>query len=288
MGENELVKAILNGTSLDPRLIVPNGDDGVVLQSHYPTTLSVDAHIENVHFRREWSSLHDIGSRAVMAAMSDLLAMRAHPCGALVSLSLPNINEGVEIMNGVKHALKECGALLLGGNISKGSELQIHTTVCGEQRLPPLTRSGATPGEGIYVTGPLGLAHEGLRLLTAGLPPSTAHEQNCLEHFLRPKIDFSKIILLDTATAGLDVSDGLLLDLSRLCRASGVGAELRLDASLLHGGDDYEVVFTSPTDVKGAMRIGTVTQEKTLCAFDALGKSFDLTRISHGYEHDAE
>jgi thiamine-monophosphate kinase len=145
---------------------VPRGDLLVV---------SVDSAIEGRHFRPAWLSPTEIGYRAVAAALSDIAAMAARPRGVLVALAVPETwrDRLDAIADGIGEAVTLGNTRILGGNLSTAGELSITTTVLGSVFVP-LARSGAGPGDRIYVTGTLGGAAAALAQLLAGEPP-TAH-----------------------------------------------------------------------------------------------------------------
>lgn len=147
------------------------GDDAAILAaSPHPTVLSVDASIEGVHFERRFAPLPALAARAFTAAVSDLAAMAATPRAALVSLVLPDADLSVvrALAEGLAEGARRYGCPVVGGNLARGRELQIHTTVVGAQRRPALTRDGARAGDDLWVTGTVGGAHVGLTALATG------------------------------------------------------------------------------------------------------------------------
>src|SRR4051812_1740556 len=140
-------------------LAVGIGDDAAVLRPPRGESLvlTTDAAIADIHFKRAWLTWAEIGYRAVTAALSDLAAMAATPSGVLVSLALsPEALDGVsEIADGIGDAARSAGALILGGNVVRAATASITTTAVGAA-FAPLARSGARPGDLLYVTGSLG------------------------------------------------------------------------------------------------------------------------------------
>lgn len=282
------------------------GDDAVVLPSTLlkgSAVLSVDAALEGRHFQRSWLSPEAIGARSVRAALSDLAAMAARAHGVLLSLVLPEAMDASAfeaLMEGAALATQEAGATLMGGNLSAGEALALHTTVLGD--LPggraALSRCGAQAGDALCVTGPLGEAALGLNALQQGLKAPTAIER---WRTLRQRLDLSEA-LAATASAAIDISDGLLVDAARLAEASGLHARLetpqlqlasaedlprelqacRLERAL-SGGEDYELLFACRQPPPWAQRIGELVPAEG----DAAGRIFvdGHARTAKGYDH---
>lgn len=270
--EDELLAALRTRLATDdPRVREGIGDDAAVLADGL--VLSVDAAVEGTHFRRDWLSLVDVGYRGTVAALSDLAAMGAAPVAVLSSLVSPDASDGLAVMDGVGEAAHAYGAAVIGGNVARAPHLALHTTVVG-RAATSWTRAGAQVGDAIYVTGTVGAAALGWRSLAAKAELSTYAAR-----WRRPRARFDLVPQL-APNACLDVSDGVALDLGRLCAASGVGARVELDrlpveegfheaaASLgedpdalaLGGGEDYELLFTMPAslDPEVATRIGEI------------------------------
>jgi thiamine-monophosphate kinase len=249
-------------------IVVGIGDDAAVLaQGAGSLVWTVDSAVEGVHFRREWATLRDIGWRSFMAAASDLAAMGATPRGALSSLILPESftdAELDELAEGQADAAQALGTAVIGGNLSRGSELSITTSVLGET-LRPILRSGARPGDAVALVGPLGMAAAGLEALKRGLVDPAVERASL--HWRRPNALIGEgRTAAPIASAGIDLSDGLALDASRLAAESGVsivleeerlraigGQELADAARVLSldplelalgGGEDYSLLMT--------------------------------------------
>src|SRR5690349_14773249 len=202
------------------------GDDAAVLSVARGDSIiaSVDAFIENRHFRRDWLTPREIGRRAVVAAMSDLAAMAARPIGVLLALVVPSDwrAELETLTDGFSEAVAECGAVVVGGNMSDGDELSITTTVLGGA-FAPLARNGARPGDKVYVTGRLGAPAAALERLGRGEDPGLFRERFAQPH---PRLAEARWLAEHGATAAVDVSDGIVADLRHLAAASGVRIEL--------------------------------------------------------------
>lgn len=249
------------------------GDDAAILRQSpkLEWVVSCDSSLEGVHFRDDSHPPESIGHKSLARAVSDLAAMGSRPRYFLLALALPAAKTGRwldRFAAGMAKAARELNIRLIGGDTSKNQSVMISITVLGEIAAgQAITRSGARPGDLIYVSGQLGRAQLGLELILRGL----AHRRS-LRRFLQPHL-YPKIPLalgqwLATrrlATAMMDISDGLSTDLARLCDASGVGARIwarkipkvKIPAVLahlnlaalelaLHGGDDYGLLFTVP------------------------------------------
>jgi len=207
---------------------------------------TTDLLIEDVHFRRSTHSASDIGYTAAARGLSDLAAMGAAPRFLMLSLALPKWADS-RFAGRVFAGLREHGVPLSGGDLSHAPLLICDIVACGSARRgTSLRRSGARPGDSIYVSGSLGGSALGLaighgRALHRHLRPEP---RIALGEYLRAR---------KKATAAMDLSDGLSLDLARLCRESGVAAEIEAPPifpgatieQALHGGEDYELLFTS-------------------------------------------
>lgn len=284
------------------------GDDCAVLNpSAYPRVWTVDAMVEGVHFTRALMTLEQAAYRAFMAAASDLAAMGAAPVAALSALTLPSAFSDDELRllaSGLARAAQLCACPIVGGNLARAEELTLTTSVLGECRGPVITRQGARPGDGVFVTGPVGGSALGLRALQAGY--SDARFEAAISCFRAPRarLDLAAQVAA-IASAAIDISDGLAQDLDHVCRASGVGIELdaasipRLPgfaaaaqvlgvdplALALSGGEDYELAFTAPAAPRElATRIGTVVAGTRVCARDAQGRELVL---APGFDHFA-
>lgn len=259
------------------------GDDAATVELPRGDALvaSVDAAVEDVHFRRGWLTAREIGHRAAAAALSDLAAMGAAPLGMLLAIAIPDAwrPDLLEIADGVGDVARRWKAPILGGNTTRGRELSITTTVLGSV-YGPLQRSGVKPGDRLYVTGRLGASAASLSALLANAEPDPRHR----EKFARPepRIDEARWLAAMGATAAIDVSDGLVADLGHLAAASGVRIELDLDhIPVAHGvsptdaassGEEYELIVSArePLDL-----------EAFVAAF-----RLPLTPIAHAIEGD--
>ena len=309
ISEDELVRAIRKVLSGDaPGVTVGIGDDAAVVDTgRHDTVLTTDMLVEGVHFDRDSASAHDIGHKALTVNVSDVAAMGGSPRFGLVSIGIPPDAETswvMELYGGIREAAGEYGMAVIGGDTNRAGKIVLSVTVVGViARNHAVTRSGARPGDRLAVTGSLGAAAGGLRL--AQSDPHHVREalasdwgRRLVQAHLRPqaRVGEAETLASAGATAMIDLSDGLALDLSRLCAESGVGATLVLadipvadgledlaktfDGKLdplelaLHGGEDYELLAALPADAvqeaaeriaehfgTGLSVIGTVTEE---------------------------
>lgn len=255
-------------------VILGIGDDAAIIRKSQQQwwLLSIDSQIENIHFRRDYTSPRMLGHKALAVNLSDIAAMGGAPRFALLSLHLPNDTDPSfveELLAGMLALADQHATILIGGDVAASrSGLTLTVTIIGECAAGrALRRDGARPGDWIFVTGKLGLAAIGLRLLQHGYryaPDLPAHvHQPVLAHLQpTPRLNVGRALAeRQLATALIDISDGLSTDLHHICHASGVGAVLHaadlpivkeppeeahltaLDAAL-NGGEDYELLFT--------------------------------------------
>ncbi|MFQ6015848.1 MAG: thiamine-phosphate kinase [Anaerolineae bacterium] len=260
-------------------VVVGVGDDVAVLRTSQGKYLLVtcDIQLEGSHFLRDSITPHQLGRKAVAINLSDIAAMGGVPRHLLISLGLPQ-ETTVEYVDALYHGFREeattFGVDIVGGNMARSPEgLIIDIFLLGEVEPEHLLlRSGARPGDRVLVTGRLGEAAAGLALfLDAALECHEVDAQQVKEAFLTPTprvIEGQVIGRSGLATAMIDISDGLANDLRHICQSSGVGARLwaeglpispttRRVAALvgkdaqemaLHGGEDYELLFTTSPD----------------------------------------
>jgi thiamine-monophosphate kinase len=264
-GEFEIISRYFSRANRRSDVVLGIGDDAALLQVPADRRLvaAMDTIVEGVHFP-VGTAAHCIGHRALAVNLSDLAAMGAEPAWALISLSLPESSpDWLEGFSGGFHDIaRRYNVALVGGDTVRGP-LVITVQVLGFIEADhALTRSGARPGDLVYVSGIPGEAAAGLAVIQRELAGGDAGEllQRCF-NFPEPRVALGRV-LRTLASAAMDVSDGLLGDLGKLCEASGCSAQLEIDrlpvsSSMcalfdaaaverfaLSGGDDYELLFT--------------------------------------------
>lgn len=253
-------------------VVVGPGDDAAAIRpaADHLLLFTVDAMVEDIHFRRRWMPPRDLGWKAMAQNISDIAAMGGAPTYALVCLSAPAGSQAAfvdQLYDGLDDAAAEYGAVIVGGDVvGSTSQLAISVSLLGEvQENLLLRRSGARPGDVLMATGCLGDAAAGLRLLEAGLAPAAAEEEAVARHLRpAPRVDQARLLARSGAvTAAIDISDGLAGDAARIAQESGVGVRLYADCVpvgpactrvaerlnldpltlALAGGEDYELLL---------------------------------------------
>ncbi|XOV83588.1 MAG: thiamine-phosphate kinase [bacterium] len=277
-----------------PWVTLGPGDDAAVMRQSPGTdaVASIDTLVADVHFPASASPFH-IGYRALMVSLSDLAAMAAVPRYVLVALTLPAAEVAWvgELAKGMAAAARACDTYICGGNVARGP-LSITVSVHGEVPAgKAVTRSGAQPGDTLYVSGPLGLAAACVRQQSYVVQD----ELNALQraYFLpQARFDLLEVLRAD-AHACIDISDGLLADAQHLAEASGVEINIFRKAlalaqgvtlqDVLHGGDDYQILATAAVPLAGMVSLGEVRSAQT-----GAGVSLDsVLQQPQGYNHFA-
>ncbi len=298
----ERIRAMLPGP---PPGEVWIGDDAAVVASPSGLLLlAADMVVAGVHGDLELVGLDDLGWKVLAVNVSDLAAMGGRPERALVSVAGPAETDIELLYAGLSAAARDYACPVVGGDLANAGTLVVSVAVTGT--LPwgrPVLRSGAGPGDRLWVTGPLGASAAGLAYLRAAgsqPPPPESPEASAVRAHRRPRarVAEGQAAAAAGATAMIDVSDGLSLDLDRLAWASGVGVVLddvpvaagaTLDDAL-GGGEDYELVFAAPDPraVLGAFAAGGLRPPLCIgtCSADRLERRLQgmPLRVS-GWQH---
>jgi thiamine-monophosphate kinase len=264
--ELALVERIRRGAGRSRQLSLGIGDDCAIYRPVAGEELlfTTDLLIEDVHFRRETHRAADVGYKTLARGLSDIAAMGGAPKLCLVSLALAEWTDERWVdgfYKGLLELARATKTALAGGDVARADKVMADIVVCGSAPAgTALRRSGAKPGDGIYVSGALGGSALGLE----------SRKGRAWKKHLRPEPRLKLGAALRTrlgATSCMDLSDGLSIDLHRLCVESRVSAELDGDlplfpgasvAQALHGGEDYELLFTLPAGTKAPRSIAGV------------------------------
>jgi thiamine-monophosphate kinase len=287
------------------------GDDCAVLRVPVGRDLltTTDFSLEGVHFRREWHPAESVGHRCLARGLSDIAAMGGEPLAVFVSLALPPKlpQKWVdEFTKGLLKLAQQFGVPLAGGDTAQSpSGVLADIVVLGSvPRGKAVLRSGARPGDRIYVTGLLGGSAAILSLLFSRRK-KLAPRPFPTHFFPVPRIEQGRVLRAKNfASSMIDISDGLSTDLSHLCDESGVGAEIWAEAIprafvgkpveldlALHGGEDYELLFTArprhrvPSQISGVpiTCVGRITRRKRVVLVNKAGAQSRLQ--PRGWEH---
>jgi thiamine-monophosphate kinase len=314
------------GPATNPSVRTGIGDDCAVLrlrpqiggrgknkQRQDDVLVTTDFSLEGIHFQRDWHSPESVGHRCLARGLSDIAAMGGEPVAAFLSLALPRgLPRGwVDgFTQGLLTLARRFGVALAGGDTAESPDgILADIVVVGTvSKGKSVLRSGARPGDRIYVSGELG----GSAAVVAEMgkkPKRKLNPQDYLRHFFpEPRIELARILREKRlASAMIDTSDGLSTDLAHICEESGVGAEIlaeaiprasvgkparEVDLQLsLHGGEDYQLLFTAPrgkripshvADVPITM-IGHIIRRRTMFLISKNGVRRELP--ARGWEH---
>jgi thiamine-monophosphate kinase len=288
LGEFGLVGAFVRRFEQGPSVYVGPGDDAAVLRTPKGhVVVSTDLLVEGRHFRRDWATATDVGHRAAAQNLSDVNAMGGRAIALTVGLALPPDLPAqwvLDLADGIAAEAALVGASIIGGDITRGTEVVVAITVLGECSVAPVLRSGAAAGDVLAIAGRQGWAAAGLAVLGRGFRSPRAV---VLAH-QRPEPPYAAGLRAAEAgaTSMIDVSDGLVADVGHLATDSGVaidiwsgafeideplhavGAALGVDpiSFVLGGGEDHPLVATFPAGSalpEGFRAIGAVTATDT-------------------------
>jgi thiamine-monophosphate kinase len=258
------------------------GDDCAVLRlpPRHEALVTTDFSLEGIHFRREWHPAESVGHRCLTRGMSDIASMGGEPRAAFLSLALPRDLPQAWVdrfLGGLLKLARRVGVGLAGGDTaeSPGGLLADIMVLGSVPKGKAILRSGARAGDRIYVSGELGGSAAALRKMMEK-PKCKLKPADFPRHFFpEPRVQLGRLLReKGLASAMIDVSDGLSTDLAHICEESGVGAELQAEAIpraaigkaghevdleiALHGGEDYELLFTAARSKKVPARIAGV------------------------------
>jgi thiamine-monophosphate kinase len=294
------------------------GDDCAVLpkDSNSDLVITVDMLVEDVDFRLDWATPDALGHKALSVSLSDIAAMGGTPKWSMLSIGIPEkVWNGKFVDKFYSGWFKLAGdhkVELIGGDVSRTPDKVVIDSIVGGEvrRGKAVMRSGAKPGDSIFVTGSLGGAAGGLSVLESqsGRPINGIKKRRLVNRLLRPipRIEIGRYLSrFGIATSMIDVSDGLAADLYHLCEASSVGALIELDkipvdpnlaaiekeniAFALGGGEDFELLFTSRKKIishgkfADLSRIGEVTSNAGIVEVVENNSTRELPRT--GFQH---
>jgi thiamine-monophosphate kinase len=305
-GKNPAIRTGIGDDCAVLRLLAKNGKAA-------DTLVTTDFTLEGIHFRREWHSPGSVGHRCLTRGLSDIAAMGGEPVAAFLSLALPRDLPQSWVGRFARSLISladRYGVTLAGGDTAESpngilADIIVVGTV---PKNKAILRSGARLGDGIYVSGELGGSAAAL-LEMRTKPKRKLNPRDYPRHFFpEPRIELGRILREKSlASAIIDTSDGLSTDLAHICEESGVGAELQaesiprarvgkpsrqVDLQLaLHGGEDYELLFTAPRKTRIPSRlagvpitqIGHITRGTKIFLFNRRGVGHRLE--PHGWEH---
>jgi thiamine-monophosphate kinase len=305
----------------NPAIQTGIGDDCAVLRlmpgrgkiKETDTLVTTDFTLEGIHFRRDWHSAESVGHRCLARGLSDIAAMGGEPVAAFLSLALPRDLPQSWVGRFARSLVslaEKYGATLAGGDTSESpngilADIVVVGTV---PRGKAVLRSRALPGDCIYVSGELGGSAAALRQMRKK-PKRKLNPREYPRHFFpEPRIELGRTLReKGLVSAMIDTSDGLSTDLAHICEESGVGAELQAEAIprarvgkptrevalqfALHGGEDYELLFTAPRGKRVPSRIagipitqiGYITRGSQIFLRNGGGVGYELQPL--GWEH---
>lgn len=308
-----MIAAIRRRAGSGRGVVLGIGDDCAILRipPGHEALVTTDFSLEGMHFRREWHPPEAVGHRCLVRGLSDISAMGGEPIAAFLSLAAPQDlpQSWVDgFLKGLLRLAEASGISLAGGDTaeSPGSVLADIVVVGSAPKGKAIRRSGARPGDRIYVTGSLGGSAAALDLLFSG---RKLQAENFPQHFHPiPRLSVGQFLReKKLASTMIDISDGLSTDLAHICEESGVGAEIVAEAIprskigkpahevdlkfALHGGDDYELIFTAPRSKRVPSRIvgvrvtqiGKITRGRRMVLINSQGKCSELR--PQGWQH---
>jgi thiamine-monophosphate kinase len=315
LAEKAIIARIRRLAKLRGGILAGIGDDCAVLGllPGQEVLVTTDFSLEGIHFRREWHPAESVGHRCLTRGLSDIAAMGGDPRAAFLSLALPRELPQAWVDGFLRGLLKLAGRFgvgLAGGDTAESPNgVLADIVVLGSvPKGKAILRSGARPGDRVYVSGELGGSAAALRRMVEN-PKRKLKPAGFPKHFFpEPRVQLGRFLReKGLASSMIDVSDGLSTDLAHICEESGVGAEVqagaiplaaigkpanRVDLQLaLHGGEDYELLFTAPAGKRVPARIagvsitliGNITRSRKIVLRNEDGASHELHPL--GWEH---
>ena len=313
--EKALIARIRRQARGEGNLVAGIGDDCAVLRlpAGNEALVTTDFSLEGIHFRRDWHPAESVGHRCLTRGLSDIAAMGGEPIAAFLSLALPRQLPQAWVdgfVRGLLQLATRAGVKLAGGDTaeSPGGVVADIVVLGSVPKGKAILRSGAKPGDRIYVSGELGSSAAAVAEMMKH-PKRKLNPRHFPGHFFpEARLALGRMLReKGLASAMIDTSDGLSTDLAHLCQESGVGAELAAVAIpaawigkparevderfVLHGGEDYELLFTVPTgkrvpaELAGVRltEIGVVMRGKKIFVRNAKGVGYEL--VAQGWEH---
>lgn len=265
-GEFELIARLTAKLRHGRRTLLGPGDDCAILApARYPQLVTIDSIVEGVHFTLDWSTPEVLGARALSVNLSDIAAMGGVPTACVVNLAIrPGLSGRFfdRLYAGLGAAATAAGVDIVGGNVTSAAALAITITLMGDARGVVLRRDAAQSDDEIFVTGTVGDAALGWRILAGKLVVRAPSRKFLIDRFLQPHPRLTagqRLARIIPVPAAIDISDGLWQDLGHVLERSGVGAEIEAAAIplspayravmgddlelALGGGEDYELLF---------------------------------------------
>lgn len=313
--EKALIARIRRQASITPGVVAGIGDDAAVLRlpPGHQALITTDLTLEGIHFRREWHSPESVGHRCLVRGLSDIAAMGGIPIAAFLSLAVPSRlpqNWVDRFLRGLLGVANKFKLALAGGDTaeSRGGIVADMVVLGSAPKGKAIRRSGAKPGDRIYVSGGLGGAGAAIRRMREN-PGRKLSPRDYQQHFFpQPRLEVGRILRArGLASAMIDLSDGLSTDLAHICEESGAGAKVRaesiplakvgkparfVDLQLaLYGGEDYELLFTArahariPASIAGVRitEIGRIVRGRAILLLNQQGAALRLE--PQGWEH---
>ncbi len=315
LAEKALIAGIRRQAGAGRGIVAGIGDDCAVLgvPAGHEALVTTDFSLEGIHFRRDWHPAESVGHRCLTRGLSDIAAMGGEPIAAFLSLALPRRLPQTWANGFVRGLLQLAGRLgvtLAGGDTAESPDgVLADITVLGSApKGKAILRSGAKPGDRVYVSGELGGAAATIEQMIKR-PKRKLNPRHFVRHFFpEARLELGRMLReKGLASAMIDTSDGLSTDLAHLCAESGVGAEIVAEAIplaaigkparvveqhfALHGGEDYELLFTVPAAKRVPSRlagvplteIGVITRGRKVFLRNAKGVGYEF--VPRGWEH---